>query len=286
MEVTVSKGFLVLAQNTDTVDYVRQAYALALSIKFSQSTVTRISLVTNNTVPDEYLDVFDSIIPIPWYKEGTRYQAENRWKLYHVTPYDETMVLDTDMLMLEDISEWWNYCNNHDLKFCSKIKNHKNDIIVDTVYRKTFNVNKLTSPYFALHYFKKSTAAHEFYRVLEFVCNNWEWCYTQFSPEEYQDWLSMDLATAIAIEIAGAYDCVNDACSPLEFTHMKPLIQDWDMAHVSWQDGAHHVLTHKGELIVNNIKQSKLFHYVDHLFLSKKILTRLKELANGKKENS
>ena len=121
----VSKGFLVLAQNTDDVDYVKQAYALALSIKFSQTTVTSISLVTNNIVPAEYLEVFDNVIPIPWYKEGTRYQAENRWKLYHVTPYAETIVLDTDMLLLEDISEWWNYCGNHNLKFCSKIKNHK-----------------------------------------------------------------------------------------------------------------------------------------------------------------
>lgn len=277
----MSKGFIVLAQNTKEVNYIQQAYALALSIKFSQQAIKNISIVTNDPVPKEYHRVFDQIISIPWFKEGTRYQAENRWKIYHVSPYDETIVLDTDMLLLEDVTEWWNYCTNHNLKFASKIKNHKNEYVTDTFYRRTFLVNKLSSPYFALHYFKKSQEAHEFYKVLEFVCNNWEWCYTKFAPEEYQNWLSMDLAVAIAIEITGRHDAVVDKCSPLEFTHMKPLIQLWDISPYSWQDAVHSVLTKKGDLLVGNTKQSKLFHYVEKSFLTSKIIKRLEELANG-----
>jgi hypothetical protein len=42
----MSKGFLVLAQNTKDVNYVKQAYALALSIRHSQTTVKNISLVS------------------------------------------------------------------------------------------------------------------------------------------------------------------------------------------------------------------------------------------------
>jgi hypothetical protein len=278
----VSKGFVVLAQNTTDVDYVQQAYALALSIKFSQSIVKNISIITNNAIPDEYKWAFDNIIPIPWFTDGTRYQAENRWKIYHVTPYEETIVLDTDMLLLEDITEWWNYSSNHNLKFASRIKNHKNEVVIDTVYRKTFIVNRLSSPYFALHYFKKSSEAYDFYKVLEFVCNNWEWCYTTFAPEEYQNWLSMDLAVAIAIEITGRHDAVNDMCSPLEFTHMKPMIQLWDAVPTNWQDGVHSLLTKKGDLLVGNTKQSKLFHYVENKFITDKVIKRLEELANGK----
>ena len=279
----MSKGFVVIAQNTLEVDYIQQAYALALSIKFSQQDVRNISIITNDPVPEKYQWAFDQIIPIPWYKEGTRYQAENRWKVYHATPYEETIVLDTDMLLLEDITEWWNYCGNHNLKFCSRIKNHKTDIInVDAVHRKTFIVNKLTSPYFALHYFKKSQQSYEFYKVLEFVVNNWEWCWTKFAPEEYQNWLSMDLAVAIAIEITGYYESVVDQCSPLEFVHMKSAIQDWDLAPVSWQDGVHSVLTKRGDLVVGNIKQTKLFHYVEKNFLTNNTIKRLEELADAR----
>lgn len=284
MEVPVSKGFLIYAQNTDTTDYVRQAYALALSIKGSQKKINSVSLVTNDIVPVSYQNVFDSIIEIPWGDQSndSRFRAENRWKLYHCTPYDETIVLDSDMLLLEDISYWWEYCNNYDIKFCSRIKNHKLELVVDTYYRKSFVENKLTNPYYALHYFKKNEAAYEFYKVLEFVCNNWEWCYSKFAPNLYQNWLSMDLATAIAIEITGNYESSIDNCSPLEFIHMKPAIQNWgDIAYTSWLNAVPHVLNGKNELVVSNIKQIKLFHYIEDSFLSQSIILQLEELVYG-----
>jgi hypothetical protein len=283
MEVQVSKGFLLFAQNTNSVNYVTQAYALALSIKFSQHEIKNISLVTNDKVPKKYQKVFDQIIPIPWFDEttNTALKGEHRWKLYHATPYEETIVLDSDMLLLEDITSWWDYCSNYDLKFCSRIKNYKLDTVNDTYHRKTFIANHLTNPYYALQYFKKRPAAHEFYKVLEFVCNNWEWAYDKFASVEYQNWLSMDLATAIAIEVSGMHEISTDTCSPLEFIHMKTPIQGWNPTPVSWQDTVPYVLNSKGNLIVGNIKQDKLFHYVEKNFISKRILSRLQELADG-----
>lgn len=281
----MSKGFLVFAQNTKQVDYIQQAYALALSIKFSQKSTTAVSLVTNNEVPEKYKWAFDQIIPIPWITDlpNSEFCSEHRWKLYHVTPYDETIVLDTDMLMLEDISDWWVYCSHYDLKFCSRVLNYKLETIQDTVYRKAFTANQLTNPYFALHYFKKSSQAYEFYKVLEFVVNNWNWCYDNFAFKEYQEWLSMDLASAIAIEISGLQNIVVDTCSPLEFVHMKPLIQGWPEPALNWQQAVHSVLTDAGVLFVGNIRQPKLFHYVKKDFLNNRIISTLEELNYEKK---
>ena len=279
----MSKGFLVIAENSKLTNYVEQAYALALSIKMSQKETINISLVTNNKVPKKIAKVFDQIITIPWTerREESRYAVENRWKLFHVSPYNETIVLDADMLMLEDISDWWSYCSNFDLKFCNRVKNYKLEpILQDTFHRKAFNENGLTNPYFALHYFKKSEQALNFYKVLEFVCNNWEWCYNKFAPVAYQDWLSMDLASAIAIEITGYHEAVIDSCSPLDFVHMKLPLQGWELTMSSWQYTVPLVLNSRGELIVGNIKQTKLFHYVEKNFISKKILSRLEELSN------
>lgn len=279
----MSKGFVVLAQNTKSTNYVEQAYALALSIKATQTATTLLTLVTNDKVPKKYKSAFDQIVPIPWVDETkSRYCAKNRWKLYHVSPYNETIVLDTDMLMLEDITEWWNYCSNYDIKFCSKIKNYKLESVVDTIHRKTFIANNLTNPYTALHYFKKSDSAHAFYKVLEFVINHWEFCRGTIAPNEPQVTVSMDLANAIAIEITGYYDSVIDQCSPLEFIHMKAPLQGWPLTPISWQDGIHYILNSRGELIVGNIKQSKLFHYVEKDFLNEKIITSLEGVVNGK----
>jgi hypothetical protein len=289
MENILSKGFLVLAENSKNGNYVEQAYALALSIKHSQKEVTAISLMTNDTVPKKYQFAFDNIIPIPWQTapEESRYKAEHRWKFIHVSPYEETIVLDTDMLFLDDISDWWSYLKDHEVKFCNRIRNHKLEVIEqDLIHRRVFVENQLTSPYFACHYFKKSTKAFEFYKTLEFVCNNWEWCYDKFAPVWYQDRLSMDLAAAIAIEITGQHENVIDKVNPMEFVHMKTSIQSWDMVHDTWQDAVPFLLNSRGELVVGNIKQPKLFHYVEKSFLSKKIMTRLEGIVNGKKETA
>ena len=56
----MSKGHVFLAQNSD-VDYVNQAYALALSIKHN-NTINQTCLITNNTVPHEYRHAFDHVV--------------------------------------------------------------------------------------------------------------------------------------------------------------------------------------------------------------------------------
>lgn len=280
----MSKGFLVLAQNTDTVNYVKQAYALALSIKFSQQGCKSISLITNDPVPKKYQRVFDQIIPIPWTDDAkdASWKVENRWKFYHVTPYEETIVLDTDMLLLDDISDWWEYLGHREISFCSKIKNYKLETIEqDHFHRKAFIVNNLTNPYFALHYFKKTDTSYNFYKALEFISYNWELCYTEFAPKEYQNWLSMDLAAAIAIEMLGLHGQAIDVCSPLEFVHMKIPLQKWSPMPVHWPDVVEYYFNKDRRLIVGNIKQPKLFHYVEKDFISKKLLTQLEEFARG-----
>jgi hypothetical protein len=278
----VSKGFLLLAQNTDDVDYIQQAYALACSIKLSQYRYKSVSVVTNDPVPEEYKGAFDQIISIPYFNKdiNSLFKTEHRYQMYYATPYDETIVLDTDMLLLDDISLWWDYCSNHDIKFCNRIKNYKLETVVDTVHRKAFISNNLSSPYFALHYFKKSDYAKEFYKVLEFVCNNWQWCWSKFAPENYQSWSSMDLAVAITIEILGAHEQVLDVLNPMEFIHMKPLLQGWSSTPETWQDSVTYNFT-GDSLTVSNIRQHKLFHYVEKDFLSPKILKKLTELTHG-----
>ena len=279
----MTKGFVVLAQNNQDVDYVKQAYALALSIKYTQKTYNSVSIITNDEVCDEYRTVFDNVIDIPWDDNASNsvWKVENRWKIYHASPYDETIVLDTDMLLLEDVTSWWEYCSAFDLKFCSRIKNYKLETIVDSVFRKAFDENNLPNPYVALHYFKKSVLAYEFYKVLEFVCNNWEWCYTKFAPKYYQSWLSLDLAAAIAIDLMGLNEQVLDNQSPLEFIHMKTPLQGWNVDPVSWRETLSYNFNNNGELIVGNIKQTRLFHYVEKDFITDAMLTKLQRFNSG-----
>ncbi len=272
----MTKGYVVLAQNSD-INYIRQAYALALSIKKFQPTINNISLVTNDVVPDEYKLVFDKIISIPFgdHAVDSQWKVENRWKLYHATPYDETIVLDADMLFLENMESLWTYANGRDLFFTSKVVDYKHRTVVDTTYRKTFIENELPNLYSGLYYFKKSDKSLEFFKVLEFITYNWQKIYYEITPKHTQKWYSMDVSVAIAAKILGIDTEITNVNSPFVFTHMKPAIQGWDPIPESYLSQTLINFNKKSELYFNNIRQHGIMHYVEDKFLTNRIIENL-----------
>jgi len=62
---------------------------------------------------------------------------------------------------------------------------------------------------------------------------------------------------------------------------MKSAIQNWTSKRTKWTEMVPYILNSKGELVVGNMKQSKLFHYVEKDFLSDKMISRLELLANN-----
>ena len=99
----MSKGYIVIAQNNDTVDYLEQAYALALNLKLTQSTVSNLTVCvdakTKSMITQKHKNVFDNIVDIPWNDEANdaEWKINNKWKYYYMTPYDETVILDTEI---------------------------------------------------------------------------------------------------------------------------------------------------------------------------------------------
>ena len=272
----MTQGFLVLAQNSDT-DYIRQAYALALSIKSTQPTVNNVSLVTNDSVPEEYQSAFDKIIPIPFgdQAENSEWKVENRWKLYHATPYDKTIVLDADVLILENIERIWTFAEHRNLFFSSNVRDYKGRVITDRTYRKTFDENALPDLYSGMYYFKKSNESLEFFKLVEFITYNWERIYYEVTPKQTQKFFSMDVSFAIAAKILGIDDQVISANSPFTFTHMKPALQGWDPIPESVLSQTIVNFNSRKELFLNNIKQSGVFHYVEDAFLTDQLLRKL-----------
>lgn len=278
----MTKGFVVLAQNTDTIDYVRQAYALALSIKLTQKTVSNISIITNDPVPDNYKQVFDQVIDIPWgdASEGSRFKVENRWKIYHASPYEQTIVLDTDMLVLDDLSSFWNTFENYDVYYTSKVYDYRSKLVTSDYYRKAFTANNLPSIYSGLHFFKKSEFAQEFYSWVELITNNWEMFYGHFVSEYYPDRASMDITAALAARIMDAeYKITNYKHDPVTFTHMKSRIQSWSEPTDSWMQSVAVYFDKDCNLKIGNFQQQGVFHYTEKDFLTDKMIEKLETLC-------
>lgn len=272
----MKKGFLVLAQNSD-VNYIRQAYALALSIKSTQPKIKNISIVTNDEIPDEYKQVFDQIIPIPFkdHAANSVWKIENRWKLYHASPYDETIVFDTDMLVLDDIENAWKFASNYNLFFTSVVKNYKGNIIVDNTYRKMFIGNDLPNLYSGMFYFKKCNECQEFFKLLEFISYNWEKMYYIAGPKYSQKFFSIDVSVSIAAKLLGIEDQIIHKNSPFTFVHLKPALQEWNPIPESCLSQLLINFNSKKELFLNNYKQHGIIHYIEDKFLTNEIIERL-----------
>jgi hypothetical protein len=270
----VSKGYLIFAQNSN-VDYVRQAIALSASLK-AHGNLDPVSIVTDDLIPERYLHLFDKVISIPWGDSSKRstWKVENRWKLYHVSPYTETIVFDSDVLVTENLDNAWSFLLNSDLFFTSQVYDFKARLITDTVYRKTFIENNLPNVYFGFHYFKKSEIAHSFYQQLEAVVKDYQYYYNTFTPKYTQEFLSMDVSSAIAVKLLQIEHLVTcKIVEPTKFIHMKPAIQSLDTAVAEWSK----VLDTEVDqtVIVGNRPQRGIFHYVSDDFLTTEIFNRI-----------
>jgi hypothetical protein len=272
----MSKGIVLLAQNSE-FDYVKQACLCAMSVKVTNPE-TNVSLVTNDEVPTKYKHLFDQIISIPWdvKTEGAeQFASSERWKIYHVTPYDETLVMDTDMLVLQDISNWWSFLKNYDLYFVSNVETYRGKVVKDTYYRKVFVENQLPNLYSGLHYFKKCNTAYTFYKWLELIIHNWP----LFVEKHLQNYpptsCSVDVAAALAAKILNCEtEITNNKIRYPTFTHMKPYIQEWIRPKATWQSNVGVYLTADLKLTIGNHIQQGIFHYVEKDFASTDIISR------------
>lgn len=273
--MTLDVGHIFLAQNSD-VDYVRQAYALALSIK-ANNIHNQTCIITNDDIPFEYAKAFDHVVKIPWGDAAARseWKIENRWKLIYATPFRHNLVYDTDMLVLTPTDNWWKFLMQKDIVFTTSIFDYRNNKINNDYYRKMFTANKLPNLYFGLHYFKKTELAFEFYKWLEIIVKNWKLFYSKFAPAQSQNFCSIDVSAAIAIKILGIEsECIFDCITP-SFTHMKPAIQGWSPVPNKWIDNVSYTFDKDLQLKISNCLQTGVFHYTENDFLTDDIIYKL-----------
>ena len=264
----MSRGIVVLAQNSNNEDYIEQATVLAQSLKLTNPTIP-ISIITDDNVNDK--ELFDNIIPIPWgdLAHNKSWKVENRWKVFHMSPYKETLVLDTDMLFLKNIDHWWKFFENYDLYFTTNVKTYRDEVITSDFYRKTFTLNDMPNIYTGLYYFKRCEFTHNFFAYLELVMRNWIEFYDIFLKEEKPLHLSVDVCASITVKIMNITQQVtNSKINSPSFVHMKSHAQGWATPRSNWLDYVNPYLDNNCSLKIGNYLQNDLFHYTENNFLT------------------
>jgi hypothetical protein len=282
----MSRGFLILAQNTKRDDYVKLAYALALSIKNTQSTEFKVALATTeDNIPEKYMDVFDYVIDVPWTDQAvfSKWKIENKWKYYYMTPFDETIVLDADMLFPADISHWWDILSKKDVWITDAPRTFKGEVITSTRYRPAFVTNELPNVYTAFMYFKKTELSAQLFKMTELIFENWERFFYVYLDETRPKHLSGDVAYALAIKILGIEnECFGNFESIPSFVHMKSFVQNIDEKYLT-EDWTQHFPTYfadDGTFKIGNYEQTLPFHYQQKSWLTDEMIEVLEKRYN------
>ena len=273
-----TRGHLIFAQNSD-VDYVRQAYALALSIKH-RNKVNQTCLMTTDIVPDEYKKVFDYIVEIPWGDQAIDelWKIQNRWKMIYASPFDETIAYDSDMLLFSSNDYWWNLFSKKDIVLTKTVVDYRGNPITNSALRKSFYENDLPDLYFGIHYFKKTKRAYEFYRWLETIIKNWKYFYDEYTPKHSQIFCSFDVSASIVTKILDAEsEFTLDTAVP-SFVHMKKELQGWENTSDSWTDSVIQNFSKDAIIKISNYNQRAVFHYTEEKFLSDNIIKILEKI--------
>lgn len=207
------KGFVIMAQDTDKVNYTNCAKALELSIKRVMPNAN-VTIITSDMLPYGNLGGY-----------------ANDWQVYEASPYDETIKLEADMFLPLNIDHWWDILSINDVVVSNTIRNFKGDISDCRVYRKFIDDNNLPDCYNAITYFKKSETAKQFYTIVKDIFEHWEEykLILKCNPKEE---VSTDWAYALACHIIGVEKTMLPDFTEMSMVHMKRYVnglpsEDW-----------------------------------------------------------
>lgn len=272
----MTKGYLTIAQNSETIDYMRHAYGLALSIKATQTETDKISVMITpgQEYPDKYKEVFDEIIDVPWTDMSSKVKEckfFNEWKVNHITPYDETIKIESDMLLTSSIDHWWDYMSLHDMIFTSKVYDYRHDEITSRACRGAFDSNELPNVYSGMMYFKKDNPeTYEFFKLAEIFSKNYNKISQDYLDHTRPKEFDTDTIYALVVKLIQKEQLfLRDEDYPT-FVHMKRELMNWDIEYKSskWIDCVHHFFDAEMNLTVAGYKQTLPFHYHEKAFLT------------------
>jgi hypothetical protein len=278
----VRRGYITHAINTSTVDYIRMAYALALSIRRTQSEVAGLSVVVDRDqqVPDNYRAAFDEVIGVdctPPDAVDLEWRVENFAKLYDCSPYDETVTLDADMLFFDDVSSWWPQLAGQDI-VAGRAVNYRGELIRDNPLRKDLYAIGLPDLHNGFLYFRRCPKVARLFGVMQ--SNIADWPNTLLRHYGTSAGIfSSDKALLLALRDCGMEEEAESRLGLIpRFVHMKACLQGWPGVgpeNSDWRPFVSHSFDDDLNLHIDGQKIGDPFHYNVRNFVDDELLGRL-----------
>jgi hypothetical protein len=233
----MSKGVFLIARNNGYIDYVKQSVFLAKRIKRHLGVPVSIATDSVDYLKDTYgTEDFDKIIQLEWtdgtnlryffdgslFKKTASFKNSNRSSVYEMSPYDETLLMDTDYIISNDL-----------LKSCFKSKSDlmlykQSDDIAKVREEDEFRSISNTSVDFywaTVVFFRKTEINEIFFNLISHIEQEWN-----HYRRVYQITSSLfrnDFAFSIAVHIMNGFqpgDFVQELPGSMMYTIDKDLL--------------------------------------------------------------
>lgn len=248
MPVLSERGYLVVAQNIGTIDYVACAIQLARSIRQFHPDA-KIALLTDST---DKSDAFDYHVAFAHPLSDNPYA--NDWQVFGASPFRQTIKLEADMVVASEIDHWWTMLEHRDVVISTGARDFYDQPAASRFYRKVFDSNNLPDVYNAITYWRLSETAQQFFQLVHSIFEHWA---------EYKTLLkfldeipSTDLVYAIAAQIIGPELVTMPFATYPRIVHMKRHMipthsEDWTQ-ELTWE---------YNPLRINTVAQWGAVHY-------------------------
>ena len=220
----MSRGFLIHAYNNKQIDYGSMALCCALLIKKNLK-YNNVTLVTTLDTIDwlrkshdkRFISyAFDNIITTSIDRRvyernfyDTQYTAyslpyfnTNRADSFELTPYDETVLIDADFLVLDNSLDYvWD--SDEDI-LANKSVVDLNHIENLSGFDKRFNEMSIPLYWATVMYFRKTSRVKSLFDLINFIKNNYSY-YQQLYGFRSHSYFRNDYALSIAIHMLNAH---------------------------------------------------------------------------------
>jgi len=180
-------GAIIFAQNNEVIDYTKLAVFSAKRVR--QFLNIPVSLVTDNAnyLKTKYPDhPFDQIIEIEFtdnnqtknFYDGSFSSRKLSWKnqsrsnIYDLTPYDRTLVIDSDYILNSNILQSA-LTNDYDFQ----IYKDSFDLAVDREHAEFLRINQYSVPFYwaTVFVFQKNSITKAFFDLVSYIKENWSY---------------------------------------------------------------------------------------------------------------
>jgi len=254
MSIEAERGYLVVAQNNSTVDYVLCARMLARSIRLVEPDA-KICLLTDKEISYAEFD-YIKLFPFGDQAADSEWKLKNDWQCFYASPFRETIKLEADMIIPQNISHWFDICSAREVVVTIGARDYNNLLSKSRHYRQIFDKNNLPDVYNAVTYWRLSQTAKIFFETVRQIFDQWAIVMTalKFGAEQP---LNTDLAYAIAVRLIGE-DILTLPGSVPSLIHMKSRINN--LSSENWTRELVWELA-PGSVRINTVEQMWPFHY-------------------------